>query len=500
MANTEFYDHICQKECRNTHHKLVMNSLRHLSCSHAQQWRDLFIKHFELYLEGSKAPDKKFKDFRNHVLHVSDNFWGGPVKQAEKWYAQTVLHLKKEQWSKAVYAAGVLSHYYMDPFMPLHTGQTEEEGAIHRACEWSVNKSFKPLIDLLESTTGYPTVKLPNGDDWLKIAIHQGAATAHQHYQAYIDHYDLAVGSKNPPAGLDDHLKNVTAQLLGLTAVGFARVLEKAFHESGALPAGQSGFLQRMFYRVTQPVAWIYKAFGHASGKRVVAKIAAEHKAKGKVISALPIDEKAVRTAHAREILKIDLTELNERPAKPIGTKNASRQNSAARSQPDSGRRRGPGQAQQPSARQNGGGITFRLNVDQPIEAAPSIGAKTARRFEKINLHTVSDLLSANPQQTAAAINIRHIQADTIVMWQTQARLACEIPQIYGHDAQILAGCGFRSGQEVATAEPQMILSLVGEYAKREESKFVMRGKKPDLKEVTNWVTWSQKSRNVRAA
>ena len=37
----------------------------------------LILKHHAQYLEGSKAPDKEFKDFKNHVLHVRDNMWGG---------------------------------------------------------------------------------------------------------------------------------------------------------------------------------------------------------------------------------------------------------------------------------------------------------------------------------------------------------------------------------------------------------------------------------------
>ena len=178
MSKSNFYDQIRANECRNTHHKLVMNSLQHLSCESAAQWRSLFIRYFDVYLEGSKDPDTKFKDFRNHVLHVSDNFWGGPVKQAEKWYGLTVDHLKNERWKSAVYSAGVLSHYYMDPLMPLHTGQTEEEGVIHRACEWSVNKSFDNLMERLENGTGYPNVDLPAGNDWVKWSKQSRALNA----------------------------------------------------------------------------------------------------------------------------------------------------------------------------------------------------------------------------------------------------------------------------------------------------------------------------------
>ena len=66
-------------KCTSTHHKLAMDALLQLETVHAGAWQNLFIKNIELYLDGAKAPDKKFKDFRNHVLHVQDNYWGGAV-------------------------------------------------------------------------------------------------------------------------------------------------------------------------------------------------------------------------------------------------------------------------------------------------------------------------------------------------------------------------------------------------------------------------------------
>ena len=63
--------------CRNTHHKLAMDALRHLRGADAERWQKLFLKLHTEYLDGSKAPDTIFKDFKNHVLHVRENYWGG---------------------------------------------------------------------------------------------------------------------------------------------------------------------------------------------------------------------------------------------------------------------------------------------------------------------------------------------------------------------------------------------------------------------------------------
>ncbi|MFT7631934.1 MAG: hypothetical protein ACI87E_002980 [Mariniblastus sp.] len=494
VSTNEFYDLICAKECRNTHHKLVMNSLKHLNCANADKWRSLFIKHFELYLQGSKAPDTTFKDFRNHVLHVSDNFWGGPVKQAEKWYGVTIENLKNQKWSAAAYSAGVLSHYYMDPLMPLHTGQTEEEGVIHRACEWSVNKSFTDLIELLETSSGYPTVQLSGGDDWLKTAIHDGATLAHGHYHTFIDHYNIELGAKNPPAGLDDPLRQITAQLLGHASVGFARILERAFVESGAIPAGQTNPLTKLFYRMTTPVSWVYKGFQAITNRSSVKKIAAEYRSKGKVIKSLPRDEKLIRAQHAEEILKIDLAELDARPITPVGSKSESTP-SIPQTAPQPARRKRP-QTVAPNKT-----FTYRLSLADDLEAAPSIGKKTAVRFSDIGIETVQEFLDCEPEETAFALNASHIVDDTIRLWQTQAKLACQIPQIYGHDAQILAACGFESPQEIAQAEPEVILSLVDDFSKTRESEFILRSSQPpNMEEVTNWIQWSKESRQLKAA
>ena len=107
-----------------------------------KNWRRLFLKHAEALLSGATAPDDKFKDFRNHVVHVREKCWGGAVESAETWYQQTVDALHGKEWAKAAYAAGVLSHYYADPLMPLHTAMTEEAGIVHRACERSVFRSY----------------------------------------------------------------------------------------------------------------------------------------------------------------------------------------------------------------------------------------------------------------------------------------------------------------------------------------------------------------------
>jgi len=71
----------------------------------------------------TRPPDERFKDFRNHVLHVAENGWGGAPQEARRWYSRLSDALHRREWPEAVFAAGVLSHYFSDPFMPLHTAR-----------------------------------------------------------------------------------------------------------------------------------------------------------------------------------------------------------------------------------------------------------------------------------------------------------------------------------------------------------------------------------------
>ena len=94
-----------------THHKLALDALTHMQRPDAEDWRRVFLVHIEKYLEGAKAPDNTFKDFKNHVLHVGDKYWGGAPEKVEEWYATTVAALRAQNWADAAYAAGVLSQF-----------------------------------------------------------------------------------------------------------------------------------------------------------------------------------------------------------------------------------------------------------------------------------------------------------------------------------------------------------------------------------------------------
>ena len=532
-------------KCSSTHHKLALNALNHIRGDAADNWRNLCLANVETYLDGSKAPDNKFKDFTNHVLHVRDNHWGGAVKATQKWYAATVEALRAKKWSDAIYNAGVLSHYYTDPIQPFHTGQCEAEGIVHRAAEWSIACAYRELTDILEADLdGWPDVTVPAGDDWLAKMVVAGADLANPHYEVCIDHYDMKKGVKDPPTGLDQEMKDRIARLIGHAVVGYARIMERAFAESEAAPPATNITLLGVMAKLTIPIFWVTKKLKDAKERAIVEATFKEYEATGKVIDTLTDDDYMTRKAHCEEVLKKPLEELDEEDPKSIGTahgigaparprpvksKPASKQNDASRvSSPPAPREEQPSVQRTPKTdsvsaphpalvsqsetatlptpsapvpRIEEQADRFYLDVDMPVEKAPSIGAKTAALLEDHGVRTVGNLLSTDPDKLADSLDDRHIDAYTILTWQMQADLCCDVPNLRGHGAQFLTACGISHRGELASADPASLLKKVDSFVATPAGERILRGnERPDLAEVTDWIRWANRPEQSKAA
>lgn len=751
--------------CPGTHHKLAMDALRHLRCPEADRWHDLFLNYYEPYLEGAKAPDKEFKDFQNHVLHVRENYWGGAIRTAQLWYERLVKALRREYWSDAVYTAGVLSHYFTDPMMPFHTGQTEEEGRVHRAAEWSITKCYEEFQKILEQDFGgYPTVLTPEGPDWLSKLIKEGAELANSHYQPLLDHYNLAAGVQHPPSGLDQEAKDRVAQMIGFAAVGFARVLEKAFVEAGSAPPMCELVTETVLATLKAPGRWLLARMDDEDEREELEELLAEVEQTGKALETLRDDDRFVRKLHAHQVLKVSLKDLDAQPAKPTGLhygtgkldrrrapdfferwfgwdlnwldwedddapqfvppipvprqgvgmstpgvsrvvgpaamhsagtasgevrsgtvrsgaggaatsrrrrRGASRPSvpwresaagefreklSAEQSQESpsangdatawEASRRAPAKAiavegddrgerisaapppkrswlnwtrrkdaAQPASAEttddverksavasseeshseasNGAGdrdvaraesrgvrfkqamrgvaskvwqgttnaagkmkkfvpkfkrgskpaetaeslaeeagdsaaerqglasrsmeepmqggkgrsssrskeLKFYLQLDSAVEDAPSIGPKMARRLEGQGVRSIADLLETDADELAERLGQKQIDGDVVRQWQQQSDLMCRIPEVRGHDVQILVACGITDPAELAAMDPASLYELVEPFLGTREAESILRGSPaPDLNEIADWIDWAQHARPRRAA
>lgn len=143
----------------------------------------------------------------------------------------------------------------------------------------------------------------------------------------------------------------------------------------------------------------------------------------------------------------------------------------------------------------------FYLNLSSDVESAPTIGPKTAERLAKVGIVTVSDLLEADPEWVATELNHRRIKAADVALWQHQARLVCQVPNLRGHDAQILVACGIQDSAQLATMNATSLFEIVGPFAKSKEGQKLIRGAtEPDSAEVEDWIQWARHQRPLDRA
>ncbi len=285
-----------------THHKIALDSLRFLTAPDAEAWRRLFLSEVDVYLEASKVPDKEFKDFKNHVLHVRDDFWGGAPEKVESWYKLLVRALQDHAWHEAVWAAGIMSHYYTDPLHPFHTAQSTAENEIHRAVEWSISKSYDELwrsADTLEP----PALVVGSDATAIKDHVIAGAERSNRDYETLIRHYDFARGVVEPTEGLDPVARACVAELLLYAAVGTARLLDRAILDAAAAPPKVTLTAKTVIAGLKIPAKWVTRKLADAADRREVEAMFDELTETGRVDVTLPEDDRQVRDLHEQEVL-----------------------------------------------------------------------------------------------------------------------------------------------------------------------------------------------------
>jgi hypothetical protein len=113
----------------------------------------------------------------------------------------------------------------------------------------------------------------------------------------------------------------------------------------------------------------------------------------------------------------------------------------------------------------------------------------------------VQDLLQADVHQLAEQIADKRITAETIADWQKQAMLVCRIPNLRGHDAQMLVACGITAPEQLLQVNADALHTKVAAFASSKAGQRVLRGASgADLAEIQEWIAWARQSRTLLAA
>ncbi len=503
--------------CRSTHHYFAIDALPRVQTDAGQRFVRHLMRHHDRYLTGAKDPDVRFRDFQNHVVHVADNYWGGAPRVAHKWYDRLQQEIERGDYREAAYAAGVLSHYFTDPFQPLHTGQTPRESVVHRPIEWSINQSYESILSRWQDDELKVVFQLSDQPAWLGEAILHGARFAHRQYDLLVDTYRLERGVRKPTEGLTDEACDMLAQLFGLTITGWARVLERAASDAEArlgkpLPSVGLTMATVMATIHVPHRLWLRKIESKAE-RAALELLIEEYRDTGKVVENLPAEvdiKQRVAKIHADEKLYRDRlaakVEAKEKSASSPAPVETIPMRSALPSNPFAVK--APIQTTELSESVTADPVVLpfvqpdvvnpevrrpevtsaRLNAQSDLVDAPSIGPKTAARFAAIGVHTVGEFLAQEAAGLTQRLATGWITSETIRSWQSQTFLMCQLDCFKARDVQLLVGAGFTTCEQLSSQPTQTISREVQRFAMTSAGVRYRRGAEPPtFDEIRSW-------------
>ncbi len=145
--------------------------------------------------------------------------------------------------------------------------------------------------------------------------------------------------------------------------------------------------------------------------------------------------------------------------------------------------------------------LKFHLEPSHHVEAAPAIGPSMAKRLQAVGVVTVGQLLACDGAAVAKRLKQRRVTAETVAEWQLLASLVCRVPELRGHDAQILVACGVENPERLAELSPADLFQQVLPFVRSKAGKRVLRsGAEPTLEEVGDWIRWARQARKLDAA
>jgi hypothetical protein len=145
--------------------------------------------------------------------------------------------------------------------------------------------------------------------------------------------------------------------------------------------------------------------------------------------------------------------------------------------------------------------LIFHLDLDDDVERAPSIGPRMAERLAEIGIKTVRSFLGASAEKMTQQLKLRRVDLKTLSDWQSQATLVCQVPNLRGHDAQLLVACEITSPEQILLHSPKELLAKVTPFAESKEGQRILRSSpEPDLAEVEDWIRWARQFRTLQVA
>ncbi len=517
--------------CKSTHHYFAIDALQTVVTPQGRQLAGMLLAHYGDYLLGAKAPDNVFKDFENHVLHVRDGYWGGAASTAEKWLEKSHAWLSVGNWKEASYSIGVLSHYFTDPFMPLHTAQSPRETILHRPLEWSICCSYQTIYEMACRNLHCDVFPIDCGQHWLTQSILRGATRANEFYEPLMDDYDLNESARFPKLALGRESQQLLAQIFSWVLTGWGGLVDRIASETKSALPHFPLTIPTLIASVQIPIKKIVAAIENAEQRKEVERILTEFNHTGKVIHNVSPEQRRVAKvrkdqsdlrASSEDVLRLEANQqssipknvtidkqppikqlegdlesestprqLTQLPTQIVLEKRAIKEQALNVSRDTEAKVGLPVSSSVESNKRP------RLTAGSPIVDAPAIGPKTAARFEAIGLKTVGDLLAQDAEQIAAKLGTKWINARLVSQWQDQSRLACHIERLSAAGSGLLVMSGIRTPEQLARRSASDVSADFHAAAQTTEGQRLLRGQEPPaLRVIQRWIDAAKATKN----
>ena len=292
---------ILHHRTRWTHEKFLIDALLRAQGDAARRMKCLVLHRHRAAFAGCRDPDRRFRDFHNHVIHVDDGFWGGAPRLATKWFHHAVDAFANRSHALGSYAIGVLTHYVTDPMHPLHTGSDSVADLFHGPAEFLANVRYREFRDLWLEGSRHTSVRLGQSPQWLGQAILRGAALAHRLRDPMVAGLDLAKVSGQPAAAHDDDFARANANMIGVAITTLARIVERVAEAAEvrrggplAAPTVDDGVALSCSVAMFPAAVWKRRAWQRRWQRRVLEGIE-EFRRTGGLHDALPTELDVVR-------------------------------------------------------------------------------------------------------------------------------------------------------------------------------------------------------------
>ncbi|MFW9909312.1 MAG: zinc dependent phospholipase C family protein [Candidatus Thorarchaeota archaeon] len=104
-------------------------------------WSEVFDYYLPELMAGSTTPDQAWQDWDNHLYYPASGEHNAPLA-AKMWYDYAKANFTAGEWEKGFFAAGIMSHYFSDPCIPIHT---DDPFPGHSGYEGDVNENLGDL-------------------------------------------------------------------------------------------------------------------------------------------------------------------------------------------------------------------------------------------------------------------------------------------------------------------------------------------------------------------